>query len=113
MVFILSLFVPHLSLFWCPGQFPDILKRANLRPIHKSGPKPDPSNYRPVSIIPILSKIIEKCITKYLFAFLNKYPTLKIAVRISKRTFLQHDSNQSGHRRSKLTMSLVNVSFKL
>ena len=26
------------------GHFPDILKIANLRPIHKFGPKTDPSN---------------------------------------------------------------------
>ena len=58
------------------GNFPDILKLAKLRPIHKSGPKTDPSNYRPISIIPILSKVIEKHVTKHLFAFLNKYDIL-------------------------------------
>ena len=58
------------------GHFSDILKLAKLRPIHKSGPKTDPSNYRPISIIPILSKVIEKHVTKHLFAFLNKYDIL-------------------------------------
>ena len=58
------------------GHFPDILKTAKLRPIHKSGPKTDPSNYRPISIIPILSKVIEKHVTKHLFSFLNKYSIL-------------------------------------
>ena len=58
------------------GHFPNILKTAKLRPIHKSGPKTDPSNYRPISIIPILSKVIEKHVTKHLFSFLNKYSIL-------------------------------------
>ena len=42
------------------GQFPDILKMTNLKPIHKSGPKTDPSNYRPISILPVVSKLTEK-----------------------------------------------------
>ena len=58
------------------GHFPDILKIAKLFPIHKAGAKQDPSNYRPMSILPVLSKIIEKHITKHVFAFLNKYNVL-------------------------------------
>ena len=54
------------------GHFPDFLKMAKLRPIHKSGSKTDPSNYRPISIIPIFSKVIEKHVTKHLFSFLKK-----------------------------------------
>ena len=58
------------------GHFPDSLKIAKLNPIHKGGPKHDPSNYRPISILPVLSKVIEKHIAKHLFAFLNKYNVL-------------------------------------
>lgn len=58
------------------GKFPDILKVAKLNPIHKNGPKNEPSNYRPISILPIISKIIEKHITKHLFGYLNKYKLL-------------------------------------
>ena len=31
----------------------------------------DPSKYRPISILPIVSKVIEKHVTKHLFAYLN------------------------------------------
>ena len=58
------------------GQFPDTLKVAKLFPIHKNGLKSDPSNYRPVSILPVVSKVIEKHITKHLFSYLNKYKLL-------------------------------------
>ena len=58
------------------GQFPDALKLAKLIPIHKSGAKDDPANYRPISILSVLSKIIEKHVTKHLFAYLNKYKIL-------------------------------------
>ena len=53
-------------------QFPQPLKIAKLKPIHKGGHKSDPSNYRPISVLPVLSKIIEKHITKHIFAYLNK-----------------------------------------
>ena len=54
------------------GQFPDSLKLAKLYPIHKGGgTKSDPTNYRPISILPVISKLIV-----YLFGFLNKYDLL-------------------------------------
>ena len=42
------------------GMFPDELKEARVFPIHKGGPSEDPSNYRPISILPIVFKVIEK-----------------------------------------------------
>ena len=38
-----------------PHIFPDVLNF----PIHKGGPSEDPSNYRLISILPIVSKVIE------------------------------------------------------
>ncbi|MCG7876956.1 MAG: reverse transcriptase family protein, partial [Candidatus Thiodiazotropha endolucinida] len=58
------------------GCFPDSLKVSKLKPIHKGGPQHDPSNYRPISILPVLSKLVEKHVTKHIFAFLNKYNVL-------------------------------------
>ena len=60
------------------GKFRNSLKLAKLIPVYKRGPQNDPSNYRPISILSILSKIIEKHITKHLFAYLSnlKYDLL-------------------------------------
>lgn len=44
------------------GIFPDSLKVAKVTPIFKSGDKADPCNYRPISILPVISKIFEKVI---------------------------------------------------
>ena len=46
------------------GEFSDNLKTADITPVFKRGDKRDKSNYRPVSILPILSKIYEKCLYK-------------------------------------------------
>ena len=42
------------------GEFPDKLKLADVSPIYKNGDKTNKSNYRPVSILPAISKIYEK-----------------------------------------------------
>ena len=55
------------------GKFPDKLKVAKVFPIRKSGSKSDPCNYRPISILPTLSKIFEKHVNKHLMAYMNEY----------------------------------------
>ena len=48
------------------GAFPDCLKEANVTPVFKKDDPLDKKNYRPVSIIPLLSKVFEKVIYKQL-----------------------------------------------
>ena len=42
------------------GIFPDRLKIAVVKPLHKTGDKFNISNYRPISLLPTFSKIFEK-----------------------------------------------------
>ena len=42
------------------GEFPCVLKHADVVPVHKEEIKSDKANYRSVSILPNLSKIYEK-----------------------------------------------------
>ena len=53
------------------GIFPDELKIANVVPIFKSGDVMIFSNYRPVSVLPICSKIIERLIYNRLLKYIN------------------------------------------
>ena len=44
------------------GNVLDIFKIASVTPIHKGDDPNDPNNYRPISILPIVSKCIEHCV---------------------------------------------------
>ena len=59
------------------GSFPDHLKNADIKPIHKKDSKNDKSNYRPISILPNFSKIFERCMHNQMYDFfqniLSKY----------------------------------------
>lgn len=58
------------------GAFPRSLKQAVVTPVHKSGSRDDINNYRPISVLCSLSKIIEKLINVRLVSYLNKYNIL-------------------------------------
>ena len=47
-----------------------------MSPLHKSGPCDDVNNYRPISVLPVLSKILEKHVHFSLINYLNKYNLL-------------------------------------
>jgi hypothetical protein len=44
------------------GKMPAAWKLANIVPIHKKGTKHEASNYRPISLLPVISKILERCL---------------------------------------------------
>lgn len=53
------------------GVFPSLFKQATIIPVYKAGDKATPSNYRPISLLPCLSKILEKVVNKRLTKFLE------------------------------------------
>lgn len=54
------------------GQFPDCLKVARVIPVYKSGDKKDVNNYRPISTLSVLDKLIEKLIASRVMAYVTK-----------------------------------------
>ena len=53
------------------GMFPDSCKYANIQPIFKKENREIKSNYRPISLLPICGRILEKIVFDQLYAFLN------------------------------------------
>ena len=52
--------------------FPDKWKEAKVSPLHKNGPIEEINNYRPISILPVLSKVLEKHVSDSLTLYLNE-----------------------------------------
>ena len=65
-----------INLSFSTGVFPDLLKIANTISVLKIGDRQDYNNYRPISLISNLSKLIEKLAHKRLYNFLEKYSLL-------------------------------------
>jgi hypothetical protein len=53
------------------GVVPEFLKLSKVIPIYKSKSRDEFANYRPISLLPTLSKILEKVIHKRLYTFLD------------------------------------------
>ena len=51
---------------------PSELKKARVKPLYKKGSRLDAGNYRPVSILPVLSKILERAVNDQLNEYLCK-----------------------------------------
>ena len=58
------------------GTIPALYKRSNVSPLFKSGYCHKPSNYRPVSLLPILSRLLEKIVQSQLMSYLYRHDLL-------------------------------------
>ena len=75
------------------GIFPDILKVAMVTPVYKSESKSCINNYRPISVLPLISKIFEKGFSKRLIKYLDKFEIL--------------DQHQFGFQKRKSTVDAI------
>ena len=70
----------HLTFFFnlCLSNaiFPDMLKIAIIKPIFKTGQRDSFCNYRPISLLPVLSKVLEKILHLRISSYLNDHNVL-------------------------------------
>ncbi len=53
------------------GIYPNDWKAAKVTPLFKKGLKSDPNNYRPISVIPVVSKVFEKNVYNQLYNYVD------------------------------------------
>ena len=51
------------------GVFPNEWKRCNVTPVHKGGASNTPGNYRPISVVPVVAKVLEKIVAHQLHSY--------------------------------------------
>ena len=75
------------------GNFPSLWKFANVTPVHKKDAKCELTNYRPISILPVMSKVMEMIVNEQL------------------RIYLEHNNllcpTQYGFRKSRSTVDVL------
>ena len=91
------------------GLYPDIFKIAKIIPLHKGGDPRDETNYRPISLISILGKVLEKVIykrfvkffddknilSKHQFGFRKSFSTGLAVAEIYEKLLSNLDQNKS------------------
>jgi len=64
--------------------FPNKLKLADITPVHKKDETTNKENYRPVSVLPLISKIFERVTYDQLSSYLEKYINIIYYVVLGK-----------------------------
>lgn len=58
------------------GSYPETLKMGCVRPIFKKGKKDEYSNYRPITLLPSVDKIVEKFICEQMHTYFRKHDVI-------------------------------------
>lgn len=78
---------------FCTGIYPERLKIAHIKAVYKKGDKDEVSNYRPISLLSNIGKVIEKIMYSRFISFLEKHDILSNA--------------QNGFRKGKSTIHAI------
>lgn len=72
---VINLIAPHLAMIFNHSvqmsEFPDLMKYSKVIPLFKAGDSSNPSNFRPISILPTLSKVFEKIMLNQLVSYFD------------------------------------------
>ena len=92
--FIIKPLVFTINLCFTSGVFPDKLKIAKVIPLFKAGNPQLVSNYRPISLLPSVSKLFEKAIYNRIYNYFSKNICFKTSVWFSKKRFYSSSNYQ-------------------
>ena len=102
----------------CNNKFPNEWKMANVIPLHKKDSKDKCTNYRPVSILPIIGKIFEKIIFKNVYNFFHDNQSLTCHQSgfrpndstINQLAYLYHTFSQALDRKKDIRIVFCDIS---
>ena len=72
------------------GTVPSLMKVANICPLHKGGDRVEPRNYRPVSLLPVVSKVLERVVADQL----NKFLATRDVLPCEQFAYRRHHSTE-------------------
>ena len=84
------------------GSFPQVMKLADICPLFKSKDKSETNNYRPISLLLTLSKLLEKIICDKVYTFLNN----------TNQVYVSQYGFRSGHSCENAISELVSAVLK-
>ena len=58
------------------GIIPSAWKQSHISPVHKGGAVEDPSNYRPIAVVPVVAKVLEKIVACQFGTYLEEHELL-------------------------------------
>ena len=70
------------------GKFPYVWKTAHINPLFKKGNREQCTNYRPISLLSCIGKVLEKCIHRHIMTYLKAHNILTL----SQSGFIPGDS---------------------
>ena len=71
------------------GKVPMKLKCSRITPVLKSGKKTDMNNYRPISILPLCAKILEKIVYNQVHVYLKAADIINVNQSVNQTTLLK------------------------
>ena len=60
------------------GSLPSQFRMAHVTPVHKKGNPTLPENYRPISLLPVLSKVLERLVFDQLTQYIDRNPEQEV-----------------------------------
>ena len=90
------------NLSFLNGIFPDSLKIVKVTPVYKAGDSSDLGNYRPISVLPCFSKILERIMYKRLYKYLQE----------NKILYCKQFGFQAGHSTDHAIIQLVDQIYE-
>ena len=107
-----------LNKMYTEGKFPQCWKKAKIVPVAKKGDPKEAGNYRPISLLPALSKLAEKSMASQIYKYMednNLFPQTQFGFRKGKSTThavnnLIYEMEHLNHKKENYALIMIDFS---